>query len=60
MNTPRWRKASRSDSSGNACVEVAALSGFLGVRDSKAPDVGQLRLGGREFRALLKRVKGLA
>ncbi|MGC4857178.1 DUF397 domain-containing protein [Micromonospora sp. DT4] len=35
----RWRKSSRSNGSGGACVEVADnLSGLVAVRDSKDPD----------------------
>jgi len=34
----RWRKSSRSNSTGGACVEVADnLPGVIGVRDSKNP-----------------------
>ena len=40
MNTPdltgaRWRKSSRSDNNGGACVEVAGLAAGVAVRDSK-------------------------
>ncbi|MEU7845638.1 DUF397 domain-containing protein [Micromonospora sp. NPDC049114] len=34
----RWRKSSRSNGSGGACVEVAdSLPGLVAVRDSKDP-----------------------
>ncbi|MEU8181535.1 DUF397 domain-containing protein [Micromonospora sp. NPDC049044] len=34
----RWRKSTRSNGSGGACVEVASnLPGFVAVRDSKDP-----------------------
>ncbi|CCH20665.1 DUF397 domain-containing protein [Micromonospora lupini] len=34
----RWRKSTRSNGSGGACVEVADnLSGLVAVRDSKDP-----------------------
>ncbi|MEU4475278.1 DUF397 domain-containing protein [Micromonospora sp. NPDC023888] len=34
----RWRKSTRSNGSGGACVEVAAnLPGLVAVRDSKDP-----------------------
>lgn len=33
-----WRKSSRSGSNGGNCVELAALPGAVGVRDSKNPD----------------------
>lgn len=32
---PTWRKSSYSGSSGSNCVEVAAYSDVVGVRDSK-------------------------
>jgi hypothetical protein len=40
MSTPdlagaRWRKSSRSDANGGACVEVAGLDDGVAVRDSK-------------------------
>ncbi|MFI7663316.1 DUF397 domain-containing protein [Micromonospora parva] len=35
----RWRKSTRSNGSGGACVEVADnLPGVVAVRDSKDPD----------------------
>ncbi|WP_433114743.1 DUF397 domain-containing protein [Micromonospora sp. CA-246542] len=35
----RWRKSTRSNGSGGACVEVAKnLPGLVAVRDSKDPD----------------------
>ncbi|WP_433535214.1 DUF397 domain-containing protein [Micromonospora sp. CA-249363] len=35
----RWRKSTRSNGSGGACVEVADnLPGLVAVRDSKDPD----------------------
>ncbi|MFC0041331.1 DUF397 domain-containing protein [Actinomadura rayongensis] len=54
----QWRKSSRSEGSRNgACVELAGLSGFVGVRDSKDPDAGHLTLAPETFAALLARVK---
>ncbi len=32
-----WRKSTRSQGSGDACVEVAGLNAVVGVRDSKNP-----------------------
>ncbi|MEU8343170.1 DUF397 domain-containing protein [Spirillospora sp. NPDC048832] len=52
-----WRKSSRSNASGEECVEVAALAEGCGVRDSKAPGDGYLTLSGRAFGELVARVK---
>ncbi|MGI5324191.1 DUF397 domain-containing protein [Actinomadura nitritigenes] len=52
-----WRKASRSNTSGNECVEVAALVEGRGIRDSKAPDAGHLTLSPDGFAQLIDRVK---
>lgn len=39
MTEPRWRKSSRSNANGGACVEVANnLPGRVLVRDSKDPN----------------------
>lgn len=39
LSGARWRKSSRSNGSGGACVEVADnLPGLVAVRDSKDPD----------------------
>ncbi|HEU5026947.1 MAG TPA: DUF397 domain-containing protein [Spirillospora sp.] len=57
MNEPIWRKASRSNTSGNECVEVAVLAGGRGVRDSKAPEAGHLTLSPDNFAQLIERVK---
>ncbi|WP_433476019.1 DUF397 domain-containing protein [Spirillospora sp. CA-142024] len=52
-----WRKSSRSNASGNECVEVAALAEGCGIRDSKAPDAGHLTLSPESFTRLVARVK---
>ncbi|WP_192758012.1 DUF397 domain-containing protein [Actinomadura algeriensis] len=50
----RWRKSSRSVEGTSAqCVEVAALSSGVGVRDSRAPEGGHLVLPPAAFRVLL-------
>jgi len=39
LSTAKWRKSSRSNGQGGACVEVARnLPGVVAVRDSKNPD----------------------
>lgn len=53
-----WRKSSYSQSSGTSdCVEVAALSGAVGVRDSKNPSSGHLALDVARFAELVARIK---
>jgi hypothetical protein len=38
MSRAVWRKSSRSNGSGGACVEVASVGPAIAVRDSKDPD----------------------
>ncbi|MFC5182176.1 DUF397 domain-containing protein [Actinomadura harenae] len=55
-----WRKSTYSQGMENSsCVEVADLVERVGVRDSKAPDAGHLRLTDRDFGLLVRRVKDL-
>ncbi|MEV6705365.1 DUF397 domain-containing protein [Micromonospora wenchangensis] len=54
----RWRKSTRSGTSGGNCVEVADnLSGAVAVRDSKDPDGPALTFAPTSWRAF---VTGLA
>ncbi|MFC4052970.1 DUF397 domain-containing protein [Actinomadura syzygii] len=53
----KWRKASRSNASGNECVEVAALPKGRAIRDSKAPEGGHLVLSAESFAQLVAAVK---
>lgn len=54
-----WRKSRRSGSSGDNCVEVAALpDGGYAVRDSKNTDGPMLRFSPREWHRFTARVKG--
>lgn len=57
--TPVWRRASYSgsDPAKQNCVEVAQLSGSIGVRDSKAPEAPHLALSAADWRAFADRVK---
>lgn len=57
--TPTWRKSSRSGStSGQSdCVEVAQLSGNIGIRDSKSPVAPHLVFDAAEWQAFARRVK---
>jgi Domain of unknown function (DUF397) len=47
-----WRKSSYSGG-GNDCVEVALLADEVGVRDSKNPEAGALKVSARSWRGLL-------
>lgn len=52
-----WRKASRSDHHGGACVEVASVAPVVGVRDSNDPDGPKLTFAVAEWRAFTRRVR---
>ncbi|MFG2250007.1 DUF397 domain-containing protein [Spirillospora sp. NPDC048823] len=54
----RWRKSSHSGmTDDSSCVEVARLSGAVGVRDSKSPATGNLALPFETFADLVVRIK---
>jgi hypothetical protein len=53
LNTTTWRKSSHSGNTGGECVEVANLSGTIGVRDSKDPDGPKLLVDRDAFAALV-------
>jgi hypothetical protein len=56
-NRAAWRKSSTSDS--GACVEVAAMDGVVGVRDTKARGAGRvLEFDRKEWVAFLEGVDG--
>jgi hypothetical protein len=52
-----WRKSSRSGSNGDDCVEIAAVSHGVAVRDSKNPKGAVLGLTMRDWRMFLDNVK---
>ncbi|MBP2705139.1 DUF397 domain-containing protein [Microbispora sp. RL4-1S] len=53
-----WRKAARSNTVGNQCVEVALLHGGVAVRDSKDPEGPRLLFTPTEWEAFIDGVKG--
>ncbi|RAY12877.1 DUF397 domain-containing protein [Actinomadura craniellae] len=55
--TTTWRKSSRSSGQGGQCVEVAALTSAVGIRDSKNPTLGHLTMRTEDFDALITRIK---
>lgn len=61
MTTPMWRKSSHSsDGTTSQCVEVAQLTNVIGVRDSKRPGDGHLKLTVEQFALLVQRIKDKA
>ncbi|MGI5167904.1 DUF397 domain-containing protein [Spirillospora sp. CA-253888] len=59
MTGVAWRKATHSGGEGSHCVEVAVVAGTALIRDSKAPDVGNIILTCEDFRRFANAVKGL-
>ncbi|WP_083982624.1 DUF397 domain-containing protein [Actinomadura hibisca] len=57
MSKIAWRKASRSNDTGGACVELADLGASVGVRDSRAPEAGHLTIDREILRVLVGRLK---
>ena len=49
----RWRKSTHSGPDEGECIEVADLSGHIGIRDSKNPAAGHLTLTRQHFASLL-------
>jgi len=49
-----WRKSSHSGGQSGQCVEVAALPGLIGIRDSKNPDSAALAIRPDAFRSLVR------
>ncbi|WP_149262533.1 DUF397 domain-containing protein [Actinomadura sp. K4S16] len=53
-----WRKSSYSGAGGTEeCVELASLSNAVGIRDSRAPEIGHLILAPEAFGLLMDRLK---
>ncbi|HEX2316765.1 MAG TPA: DUF397 domain-containing protein [Thermomonospora sp.] len=56
--TEQWRKSSHSGTPNDpTCVEVAALSTGLGIRDSKDPHGGRLTVRPSAFGSLVHQIK---
>ncbi|WP_211590176.1 DUF397 domain-containing protein [Microbispora sp. H11081] len=53
-----WRKAGRSNTAGDQCVEVARLCDGVAVRDSKDPQGPRLMFTPGEWEAFIEGVKG--
>ncbi|MFE9103674.1 DUF397 domain-containing protein [Actinomadura geliboluensis] len=52
-----WKKAARSNDSGDACVEVGANSEIVAIRDSKDPDGPKIILTHDELRRFTDTLK---
>ena len=53
----QWRRSTRSDSEGGACVEVAGLRAVIAVRDSKDPEGPELAFGRGAFGVLAREIR---
>lgn len=59
LSNARWKKSTRSGTSGGDCVEVADnLPGIVGVRDSKDPTGPALVFGPGAWRAFVAQLPG--
>ncbi|QKW39938.1 DUF397 domain-containing protein [Actinomadura sp. NAK00032] len=52
-----WIKSTRSQQTTDQCVELAGVSGYAAVRDSKDPEGPKLVLEGRTWRNLRNQIK---
>ncbi|MFE0027341.1 DUF397 domain-containing protein [Amycolatopsis sp. NPDC059021] len=60
LTNASWRKSSHSSGEGanGDCVEIAFVSGLVGVRDSKAPTAGTLAVSAKAWRHLVATCQG--
>ncbi|TDD80780.1 DUF397 domain-containing protein [Actinomadura rubrisoli] len=54
-----WRKASRSNESGDNCVEVASVSSGVALRDSKDPNGPMLIMSRSDFESFADVLKNI-
>lgn len=58
LTSAKWRKSSRSNANGGACVQVARnLPDAVAVRDSKDPDGPTLAFAREQWQAFTAQVK---
>ncbi|MFC6886532.1 MULTISPECIES: DUF397 domain-containing protein [Actinomadura] len=57
LSTMVWRKASRSNNSGDACVELASVPDTVAIRDSKDPNGPAILLPRNDFGRLVHTIK---
>ncbi|MFC5747069.1 DUF397 domain-containing protein [Actinomadura rugatobispora] len=54
-----WRKTSRSNESGDNCVELAGFLNVVSFRDSKDPDGPKMLVSRRDFRRFAEALKSM-
>lgn len=59
LNAAVWKKASRSNESGDACIELASNGEIVAIRDSKDSDGPKLLIDRKEFRHFTSVLKSL-
>jgi hypothetical protein len=57
VTSAEWRKASYSGANGGNCIEVAAISGGVALRDSKDPDGPRVTVNPDTFREFVASIK---
>lgn len=57
LTDAQWRKASKSNGQGGACVEVATVGGRVAVRDSKNPNGGVLLFTPNQWTTFLNDIR---
>lgn len=58
LSRAAWRKSSRSEGNGGACVEVAPVERIIAIRDSKNSSGPALAFGPDAWKSFLAAVKG--
>jgi hypothetical protein len=58
LSSVHWRKASRSNESGDNCIEVAGLLNAVAFRDSKDPGGPKIVVRRGDFRRFAEALKG--
>ncbi|TMR00006.1 DUF397 domain-containing protein [Actinomadura soli] len=59
LSAAAWRKASRSNESGDACVEMTSTPDTILIRDSKLPDGPMLVMDRSDFQSFVTTLKNL-
>jgi hypothetical protein len=57
FDNANWCKSSYSGGEHGSCVELAAVPGMVGIRDTKNRAGGHLQISKRDFVSLLNEVK---